>query len=133
MVLTGIGAAQQLTGSLEGTIKDTTGGLLPGTAVELRNVATGIVQSQVAGIAGYYSFSAVPPGVYKVQASLKGFRTVIQDVTVELNKTARADFTLAIGTRAEQVVVPNERGWRSNHPAAGRPWPYQALPSIPPC
>jgi hypothetical protein len=105
LALTGISAAQQRTGSLEGTIKDTTGGLLPGTTVELRNVTTGITQSQVAGIAGYYSFSAVQPGAYRVQAALKGFKTVIQDVTVEFDKTARADFTLAIGTRAEQVVV----------------------------
>ncbi len=80
-------------------------GLLPETTVELRYVATGIVQSQVAGIAGYYSFSAMPPGAYKVQAALKGFKTVTRDVMVELGKTARADFTLAVSTRAEQVVV----------------------------
>jgi len=99
------GAAPQLFGSLAGTIKDSTGGLLPGAIVELRNMATGITQSQIAGAAGDYSFRAVPPGDYKVQAALKGFHTVILYVMIEPDKAATADFTLTISTRSDQVVV----------------------------
>ncbi len=105
LALTGAGAAHQLTGSVEGTIRDTSGGVLPGTTVELKNVATGATLSQVTGSAGNYSFTSVKPGSYRVQASFKGFKAVSRPAEVDINKTVRIDFTLAVSALTEQVVV----------------------------
>lgn len=105
LALTGVGEARQLTGSVEGTLKDKTGGVLPRATIELTNEATGITQTQITDGEGHYSFNSVKPGSYKVQASFKGFKTVSQVAEVELNKTNRIDFTLAIGALSEQIVV----------------------------
>jgi hypothetical protein len=105
LALSGMCLAQQLTGSIEGTVKDASGGVIPGALVELTNAATGIGQSQNAGAGGNYFFNAVKPGAYKLTASLKGFKTVSQTLDVELNKTVKVDFSLDVGEVTEQVVV----------------------------
>ena len=105
LVLPGIGLAQQLTGSVEGTVKDASGGVVAGAHVELTTAAASITQSQTTGAAGGYSFNAVKPGSYKLSASHKGFKTVAQDLEVELNKTMRVDLALAVGEVNERVVV----------------------------
>jgi hypothetical protein len=105
LMLSAMGAAQQLTGSVEGVLKDTTGGVLQGAALELTNLATGISQKQVTGSEGTYVFNSVKPGAYKVQASLQGFKTISQSIDVELNKTVKLDFTLSVGNLTTEVVV----------------------------
>ncbi len=86
--------AQQLTGSIEGTLRDTSGSVLPGVSLELTNVATGLTQSQVSSSAGDYGFNSVKPGSYNLRASLQGFKTVFQPIEVDLNKTVKLDLTL---------------------------------------
>src|SRR5579863_4742792 len=105
LALPGIGLAQQLTGSIEGTVKDASGGVVASAHVELTTAAAGITQSQTTGAGGGYSFNAVKPGSYKLSASHKGFKTVTQDLEVELNKTMRVDLALAVGEVTERVVV----------------------------
>ncbi len=98
-------SAQQLTGSVEGRIKDATGGVIPGATVELTYLATRNSQSQVTGTGGNYSFGSVAPGSYKMQASLKGFKTITQYVAVEADKTAWIDFTLVVNAPTQEVIV----------------------------
>jgi hypothetical protein len=106
LILLGSAAgAMQLTGSVEGIIKDATGGVLPGATVELRNEQSGATLSRTSGSAGEYSFAAVKPGMYRISASFKGFTPASRNVEVEINKTSRVDFTLAISPLAMQVVV----------------------------
>jgi len=105
VALPGLCPAQQLTGSVEGIVKDVSGAVIPGALVELTNAATGIGQSQKTGSGGNYLFNTVRPGAYKLTASLKGFKTVSQNLDVELNKTAKVDFALSIGELTEEVVV----------------------------
>lgn len=97
--------AQQLTGSLEGTLKDTSGGVVPGATVELTNAATGIAQTQISGPTGAYVFNAVKPGSYRLSVSLPGFSTVTRVAEVELNKTTALNFTLPVGEVSDEVVV----------------------------
>ncbi len=96
---------QQLTGSVEGTIKDSTGAVIPDASVELANLDTGIAQSASSGSEGTYRFNSVKPGAYKITASLKGFKTVSQNFNVELNKSVKLDFVLTVGEITDQVVV----------------------------
>ena len=97
--------AQQLTGSIEGTLRDTSGSVLPGVSLELTNVATGLTQSQVSSSAGDYGFNSVKPGSYNLRASLQGFKTVFQPIEVDLNKTVKLDLTLSVGDMREEVFV----------------------------
>jgi hypothetical protein len=98
-------SAQQLTGSVEGIVRDSSGGVVPGASVQLSNTATGIVQTQTTGPAGAYLFSTVQPGAYRLTVELTGFKKASQDFDVELNKTVKADIILAVGETSEEVVV----------------------------
>lgn len=97
--------AQQLTGSIEGTIADSSGGLLPGVTLTLTNTATGIALSQTSDAKGHYWFAAVKPGSYVLRASLDGFKGASRPVTAELNATSKANLTMSVGSISEVVEV----------------------------
>jgi len=97
--------AQQLTGAVEGKIVDSSGGVLPGVTIELLNAATGIALTQVSRADGIYAFNAVKPGAYLLKAALQGFRGSSLRVDVALNRSVKADLTLAVGDLNEVVEV----------------------------
>ncbi|MCJ7643020.1 MAG: carboxypeptidase-like regulatory domain-containing protein, partial [Candidatus Aminicenantes bacterium] len=68
--------AQRLTGSIQGTVKDETGELLPGVTLEISSPALiGGIKSIVTSATGSFHFTALPPGSYLVRCSLSGFQT----------------------------------------------------------
>ncbi len=98
--------AQVDTGSVLGTIKDSTGGLLPGATVTLTNDDTGANATIAAGSTGEYEFTPVKIGHYTVSAELKGFeRTVHKNVTVAVQQRVLVDFVLAPGQTTQTVEV----------------------------
>src|SRR5205807_3371214 len=65
---------------LSGTIRDNTGGVLPGVTVTLKNVDTGFARTIVTDSDGRYTFNAVPPtGKWRLSAELQGFQTQVRD------------------------------------------------------
>jgi outer membrane receptor for ferrienterochelin and colicin len=97
-------AAQTTTATIEGTIVDTTGGLLPGVSVEV--TGTTITRSVETDAAGFYRAVALPPGPYTVTAALAGFRTkVTETIDMPLNHTAVVDLTMEPAGQAETVIV----------------------------
>src|SRR6266436_6813976 len=97
--------AQQLTGSVQGTVKDPSGGLVGGALVDLMNSTIGIRQSERTDTGGAFFFPAVKPGAYNLAASLNGFKTASQRLEVELNKNSKVDFVLMVGEVTERVEV----------------------------
>ena len=99
-------AAQTVTGTLQGTVKDSTGGVLPGATVSSRNVDTAQARTTVSNEAGYYVQPFLPIGRYEVSVSLAGFKTVVrQQVAVTLNDTRVENFDLAPATLTETLTV----------------------------
>lgn len=79
--------AQMDAGSLRALIADQSGGVIPGAAATLTNVATGGAQTLVSDGEGYVSFSPVQRGTYTFRVELNGFRTrEITAVTVDVNE-----------------------------------------------
>ena len=106
LAIPGKALAQVDTGAISGTIKDTSGGVIPGVKVTLANEDTGLAMSTTSGSAGEYIFSPVKIGRYSVSAEMKGFRTVQQKgVTVEVQQRVVIDFALAPGQTMETVTV----------------------------
>jgi Carboxypeptidase regulatory-like domain/TonB-dependent Receptor Plug Domain len=102
-------AAQEQTGAIQGTIKDSQGGVLPGVTVEAKNQATGAVQSVVTNEAGIYRFPALAPGRYDVSANLTGFAAAKNsNVIVELGKVLSIDLSMALAGVSENVQVTAE-------------------------
>src|SRR5690348_5286776 len=65
--------AQEQRGSIEGVVKDNTGAVLPGVAVEAKNVVQGGTVNTVTDANGIFRFPSLQPGTYEVTATLSGF------------------------------------------------------------
>lgn len=101
--------AQTVTGTMQGTIRDTSGGVLPGVTLTARNVETGQTRETLTNEVGYFVLSFLPIGAYDVSAALSGFRTVVRErVAISLNATRVVDFDLTPATLAETVTVRAE-------------------------
>jgi hypothetical protein len=108
-LLAGPVAAQEQTGSIQGTIKDAQGGVLPGVTVEAKNQATGATQSTVSNETGIYRFPALAPGRYDMSATLQGFSPAKNsNVVMTLGAVLTIDLTMAIGGVSENVQVTAE-------------------------
>jgi hypothetical protein len=100
-------AAQSLTGTITGTVKDEQGGVLPGVTMTLAG-KTG-TRTAVTDAEGIYRFLALDTGTYSVTATLSGFRTKRQDnVIVSVSRVADIDIVLGIGGVTETVDVVGE-------------------------
>ncbi len=99
----------QATGAISGVITDGQAAALPGVTVEAVNVGTGASRSALSGSDGLYTIPLLPPGPYRVQASLTGFRTLVRErIVVQVNQTARVNLTLDLGSLQETVTVKGE-------------------------
>src|SRR5689334_22320328 len=100
------GHAQGTSGEILGTVKDSTGAVLPGASITLVNVATGQERKLTSDSSGNYSVPGLPVGGYRASASLENFKTQIRDgITVQVASRAQVDFTLELGNISEQVTV----------------------------
>ena len=80
------------TGTVEGLIRDATGGVLPGVTVTVRNVETNVARETVSDEGGRYRAPALQPGRYEVTATLAGFESApIGDVIVQVGQTVPVD------------------------------------------
>ncbi|MEP7271938.1 MAG: TonB-dependent receptor [Acidobacteriota bacterium] len=98
--------AQTSGGSLQGTITDSGGSVLPGATVIATNVATGVETTSKTNEAGLFVIRPLPPGEYKVVVSASRFRTVIQErVIVDALGTVTVNLALRVGDVSETVTV----------------------------
>jgi hypothetical protein len=93
-------------GSINGTVKDTSGGSIAGASVTLTNEDTGVTQTMTTNGSGEYIFSPIKIGRYSITAEFQGFQKVQQkNVTVDVQQKVLADITLPAGASAETVIV----------------------------
>jgi outer membrane receptor protein involved in Fe transport len=96
----------QATSRLTGNILDRSGATVPDVQVTVLNVATGAERKTISSQEGDYAFPSLAPGDYTVTVSKPGFRQVRREgIRLEVNQTARLDFTLDLGTVNETVEV----------------------------
>ena len=93
-------------GSIQGTITDPSGAVVPGATVIAENVATGVKTTRETNGAGLYVINPLPPGEYKVLVSLAGFQTLIQEkVIVDALSAVGVNLTLQLGNVTETITV----------------------------
>src|SRR5438093_2264105 len=101
-----IPSAQVTTADLVGTIKDTSGAIVPGVTVALTNEATGVTRSTTTSESGTYSFTSLQPGRYLLTAELPGFRKVERTgVELQVNQRAQIDLDLEVGLVSESLLI----------------------------
>lgn len=59
---------------ITGTVRDSSGGIIPGATVTARNLDTGLTRAGVTDTAGEFRLPSLPPGRYSVSTELSGFR-----------------------------------------------------------
>lgn len=95
----GIAHAQFDNGSITGTLRDTSGAVVPGATVTIRNIATGVTTTLTTNQDGTYQALALIPGTYSVEASAKGFGSSKNpSVDVHVKTRAQVDFEMRAGT-----------------------------------
>ncbi len=102
--------AQFETGAITGTVRDESGGVLPGVTVTLTNIDTGVVQTATTNDAGVYEFFTLRLGRYDVRAELQGFTSSrVSEVAVGIGARQRVDIALGVGQLSESVEVSAAR------------------------
>ena len=97
------------TGALTGTVRDASGGVVPGVTVTATSVDTNSTRTTVTTEDGTYRFSLLPPGVYGVRFTIPGFKTSdVSSVTVRVTETVVLDRALEIGAQSDQVTVETQ-------------------------
>ena len=99
-------AAQAISGDLLGTVVDATGAAVPNVSVTATNVGTNISTTAISSGNGEYRFTNLPAGTYSVTAKASGFTAAtLKNVSINLNQTATANFTLQVGAVSSSVEV----------------------------
>jgi hypothetical protein len=98
--------AQQITGAVSGTVKDTQGAMISSATVKASNVATGLSRSTKTGAGGTYLIQYLPVGTYSVEVSAPGFKRFVQkSLVLTVDETQTLNITLTIGARTQTVTV----------------------------
>jgi hypothetical protein len=101
--------AQEQTGSIQGIVRDASGGVLPGATVEAKSPRTVGANTSVTDSKGQYRFPALPPGTYTITATLQGFTPAkIDNAVLALGQLLSINLTLAVGGVSETVQVTGE-------------------------
>ena len=102
-------ALAQSTATLQGTVTDSKGAVVPNATIITRNKSTSSERTTQTDTAGNYLVAALPVGVYSVEVRVEGFKTQVADqVTLEVAKTAVQNFQLDVGAISEQVLVSSD-------------------------
>jgi Carboxypeptidase regulatory-like domain len=96
--------AQSERGSITGIVQDSTKAVVPGVSVKVINTATNAATHVVSSETGSYAAPNLPPGTYRVEASLPGFQSVnVVGIRVVAGAAARVDVALNLGAITESV------------------------------
>src|SRR5438132_227221 len=102
-----LAAGQSLgtSGTIQATVTDPSGAVIPGAVVEIQNPVSGYKQDQVADQNGFAIFRNVPFNPYHLTVTAKGFASNVQDVTVRSTVPVNLPISLAIESTTQTVEV----------------------------
>lgn len=93
-------------GTLSGVVKDSTGGVIPGVSVVIRNIGTDLTRTATTDEVGRWTLSVLPPGSYELTYEAPNFKKLTQDgVKVEASVARNIDAQLEVGGTAESMTV----------------------------
>ena len=130
-------SAQQITGSIRGTVLDPSGASVQAAAVTAKQVETGLTRSASTDRQGAYVLVELPIGHYQIEVHAQGFQSYLQQgISLDVNETATVSVHLKVGSadatgsgecgcrtgsKHSQQSRANGDGARDSRPAAGRP------------
>ena len=101
--------SQAANGTIEGTVADSQGGVLPGVTVIVTNTGTGLERTLVTNETGLFRALLLPLGSYRVVAELQGFKKVqVDNLGVSVGEAVVVNLTMDVGTVNETVEVTSQ-------------------------
>jgi len=99
-------AAQQITGSIRGTVLDPSGAIVPAATITAKQGETGLIRSVATDHQGAYLLVELPIGHYQLEVEAKGFQRYLQQgISLDVNETATVSIHLKVGSETQQVEV----------------------------
>jgi len=99
-------AAQSFTGSILGTVRDSTDAIVPSAAVAVINTANNARSETKTDASGNYIVPQLPPGQYRLEVEATGFKKFVREgIVLQVQQQARVDVALAVGAVSEAVTV----------------------------
>lgn len=96
----------QTFGGITGEIRDSTGAVVIRATVTLTNQATSVAREANSNEDGVYAFPSLTPGMYDIKVATPGFQVMTRrDIELQVQQTARIDFTLAVGEMTQTVEI----------------------------
>ena len=99
-------SAQQITGTIRGTVSDPSGAVVQGAVVSAQQTETGLSRTATTDRGGNYVLLELPVGHYRLQVQATTFQTYAQEgLSLNVNQTAVVPVRLVVGSEKEQVRV----------------------------
>ncbi|HWN11343.1 MAG TPA: TonB-dependent receptor [Pyrinomonadaceae bacterium] len=99
----------QFKAGIQGTVTDSTGGLVPEAKVTLTNTETSRIQEATTNSEGFYRFSALPPGKYLLTIEKAGYKkSLLENVAVNAEAVQGIDVVLEIGEVTASVTIDQD-------------------------
>ena len=104
--LASVSAHAQFRASIQGTVTDPTGAVIPGAKVTLKDNATNATQTATSSADGIFNFGQLAPDTYTLSASATGFKTnVLQNVSIIPEQANSINIQLQLGDTSTTVTV----------------------------
>ncbi len=102
-------SAQTSTGGITGTVTDPAGAVVPGAKLALTNLDTNDRREQLSNEIGVYTFTALPPGRYRLEVEHSGFKKFAQDpVEIRVQQFVTLNPALEVGQATQTVEVTGQ-------------------------
>src|SRR5215469_7842059 len=102
--------AQVPTGTIEGTVTDESGAVIPSAKITITNKATDAARATATNAEGFFSALALPAGDYEVRGEQPGFAVILRMATVEAGGSTTVNLSMHVGTTREVVSVEAASG-----------------------
>ena len=101
--------AQTERGAISGIVADQTKAAVPGVSIKVINTGTNVTATVVSSESGGFNVANLPPGTYRLEATLEGFRkAVVEGIVLTAGATTRIDVSMDLGAMTETVNVVAE-------------------------
>ena len=118
MALVAPAAAQETTGTIQGTVRDSSGAVLPGATVVAKHLQTGRLADAMTDQDGRYNIPLLQPGAYEVTITLSGFQPqTLKGIELHVNDRLEINGKMTVGTITETVEVSSATSFVQPSPA----------------
>ena len=98
----------QFSGSIQGTVQDPAGAVVPNAKVQLKNTETSVAVATTSDVEGNYRFVSLAPGSYQITVEASGFNTTTVAFTLATSQNLNVPVSMKVATAAQSVEVTGE-------------------------